>query len=429
MSDTIICPKCKYEIEVTEVLSSQLREQLRKEFDAELRKKEQDFQTKADGLRKREQELEASKQALDAEVQARLTKEKGRLDKEAVLKAKEAVALELQAKEEELTQARSKLQEAQKAELDLRKRATELEDQKREMDLVVARKMDEERQKIRDQAKKEATDERALKEAEKDKVIDDLRKQISDWQRKAEQGSQQTQGEVLELEHEDVLRRTFPFDTIEPVPKGIHGGDVLQRVNDASGMECGVILWESKRTKAWSDSWLPKLRDDQRAAKAQVSVLVSIELPKGITTFGYIDGVWVTNRACALGLVAALRAGLIEVACAKRSLEGRQEKMEILYKYLSGAEFRHRVQGVVEAFVTLREDLEAEKRAMQRIWAKREKQLDRAVTNTAGFYGDLSGIIGASLPQIEQLDLTAIAYSGPDDADQSKLAPGSEDQP
>jgi len=420
MADTIICPKCKYEIEVTEVLSSQLREQLRKDFDAELRKKEQEFQTKADDLRNREQAIEESRKTIDAEVQTRLTKERAALGKEATAKAREAVALELNEKEAELSEARTKLDQAQKAELDIRKRARELEDEKREVDLTVARKMDEERHKIRDQAKKEATDERSLKEAEKDKVIDDLRKQITDWQRKAEQGSQQAQGEVLELEQEDILRRTFPFDTIEPVPKGIHGGDVLQRVHDTSGMDCGLILWESKRTKAWSDSWLPKLRDDQRAAKAQISFLVTVELPKGIAAFGYIDGVWITNRACALGLVAALRAGLIEVACAKRSLEGRQGKMEILYNYLSGAEFRHRVQGIVEAFVTLREDLESEKRAMQRIWAKREKQLDRAVTNTAGFYGDLSGIIGASLPQIEQLELPAITHDSPDESSKSE---------
>jgi len=420
MADTIICPKCKYEIEVTEVLSSQLREQLRKDFDAELRKKEQEFQTKADDLRNREQAIEESRKTIDAEVQTRLTKERAALGKEATAKAREAVALELNEKEAELSEARTKLDQAQKAELDIRKRARELEDEKREVDLTVARKMDEERHKIRDQAKKEATDERSLKEAEKDKVIDDLRKQITDWQRKAEQGSQQAQGEVLELEQEDILRRTFPFDTIEPVPKGIHGGDVLQRVHDTSGMDCGLILWESKRTKAWSDSWLPKLRDDQRAAKAQISILVTVELPKGIAAFGYIDGVWITNRACALGLVAALRAGLIEVACAKRSLEGRQGKMEILYNYLSGAEFRHRVQGIVEAFVTLREDLESEKRAMQRIWAKREKQLDRAVTNTAGFYGDLSGIIGASLPQIEQLELPAITHDSPDESSKSE---------
>ncbi len=418
MPDTIICPKCKYEIEVTEVLSSQLREQLSKEYEAEGRRKDQEFTAKAVDLQKREAALEAAKQSIDGEVQSRLTKERLRLDKEAAAKAREDVALEMQEKDTELSNTKRKLQEAQKAELDLRKRATDLEDQKRELDLTIARKLDDERQKIWDTAKKEATEERALKEAEKEKQIADLRKQIADLQRKSEQGSQQAQGEVLEIELEDLLRRTFPYDSIEPVPKGVHGGDVIQRVHDASGMDCGVLLWESKRTKVWSDDWLPKLRDDQRAAKAQVSILVSIELPKSIATFGHVDGVWITNRACALGLVAALRAGLIDVAYAKRSVEGRQEKMEILYNYLSGAEFRHRVQGVVEAFMTLREELEAEKRAMQRIWAKRHKQLDRAVTNTAGFYGDLSGIIGASLPQIEQLELPALTHDDSEEPEQ-----------
>lgn len=391
MHDTIICPQCKYEIEVTEVLSSQLRGKLQKEFDAEQRRKDEEFAKKAEDLHKREQALESSKLSIDTEVQSRLIKERARVDQEAAAKARETVAVELKEQQDELAETRTKLQEAQKAELDVRKRARELEEQKRELDLTVARQMDEERQKIRDQAKREVTDERSLKEAEKDKVIDDLRKQITDWQRKAEQGSQQAQGEVLELEQEDILRRTFPFDTIEPVPKGIHGGDVLQRVHDTSGLDCGLILWESKRTKAWSDSWLPKLRDDQRTAKAQISILVTVELPKGISTFGYVDGVWITNRACALGLVAALRAGLIEVAGAKRSLEGRQEKMEILYKYLSGAEFRHRVQGVVEAFVTLREDLEGEKRAMQRIWASR---VGRYASNR------LASLVGGSTPSL-----------------------------
>lgn len=404
MPDTIICPNCKYEIEVTEVLSSQLRDQLRKEYEAELRRKEQDFAAKAEEIRQRELALQKSRESLEVELQTRLSQERARVAQEALLKAREAVALELSERDAALSEAKAKLQQAQQAELELRKRARELEEQKRELDLTVARKIDEEREKVRQQAKKEAAEERALKEAEKDKLIEDLRKQIGELQRKSEQGSQQAQGEVLELELEQLLRRQFPFDEIVPVPKGVHGGDVLQHVHDANGTPCGTILWESKRTKAWSDGWLPKLRDDQRAAKAQLAVLASVELPKGLNTFDYIDGVWVTSRACALGLAAALRAGLIEVAAAKRALEGRQSKMEVLYNYLSGPEFRHRVQGIVEAFVTLREDLETEKRAMQRQWAKREKQLERAVANTAGLYGDLSGIIGASLPQIESLE-------------------------
>lgn len=209
----------------------------------------------------------------------------------------------------------------------------------------------------------------------------------------------------MEIELEDLLRRQFLYDEIIPVPKGVHGGDVLHHVRDSGGYPCGTILWESKRTKAWSDGWLPKLRDDQRAAKAQLAILATVEMPKGVTTFTTIDGVWVTSRPCLLGLAAALRTGLIEIAAAKRTLDGRQSKMEVLYNYLSGPEFRHRVEGIVEAFVTLRQDLEAEKRATQRLWAKREKQLERAVMNTAGMYGDLGGIIGASLPPIEKLEV------------------------
>jgi len=412
MSDKIICPNCSFEIEVTEAIESQLRDELQKKFDAELRMREKEYVT-------RDKALQDKEAALDQEVAERLEAERDKLTQDALANAKKAVAVDLKDKEAELAETKSKLVEAQQAELELRKSKRELEEAKREQEVTVARKMDEEREKIREAAKKEAADERQLKEAEKDKLISDLRKQADDLTRKLEQGSQQTQGEVMELELEDVLRTQFPFDTIEPVPKGVHGGDVLQHVYDGGGYLCGTILWESKRTKAWSDGWLPKLRDDQRAAKAQFAVLASIEMPKGTSTFDCIDGTWVTNRACIVGIATALRAGLIEVANAKRGLEGRQDKMEILYNYLAGPEFRHRVEGIVEAFGTMRTDLEAEKRAVQKIWAKREKQLDRAITHTAGLHGDLTGIIGAAIPQIESLELLAITDSTqgePDDA-------------
>ena len=226
--------------------------------------------------------------------------------------------------------------------------------------------------------------------------------------RKSEQGSQQAQGEVFELEIEDLLRQHFPFDIIEAIPRGTHGGDVLQQVHDNLGRECGTILWESKRTKVWSDGWLPKLRDDQRAARAHLAVLATVEMPKGLSTFGNIDGVWVTSRACLLGLAAALRAGLVEVARTRKSMEGQQTKIEFLYSYFSGPEFTQRIEGIVEAFIAMKGDLEAERRSMQRLWAKREKQLDRAVANTAGLYGDVGGILGAKLPQIAQLELAPL---------------------
>jgi hypothetical protein len=213
---------------------------------------------------------------------------------------------------------------------------------------------------------------------------------------------------VLELDLESLLRTQFPTDGITPVPKGVHGGDVVHMIRDNAGGECGIILWESKRTKNWSDGWLPKLRGDQRAAKAHVAILVSDELPKGVTTFAFIDEVWVTNRACSIGLALALRCGVLDAAKVRRAIDGQQDKMAVLYNYLSSAGFRNRVTGIVEAFVTMKTDLEAEKRAITKHWAKREKQIEQALGHTSSMYGDLQGIIGGSLQTIESLELPAL---------------------
>jgi len=405
MPDTITCPSCQAEIEITEALSARLMADLRRRFDKERKLREAE-------LEKREAELDLERKALDSatksleeQIVTRLDAEREELLKKASEKAKEDVAAQLQEQSEELSEAKQKLKVAQAAEMEIRKKARELEEQKEEFDLTIARKLDEERKKIRDDAKREAQAERELKDAEKDKIIGDLRKEIADLQRKSEQGSQQLQGEVMELSLEEQLKRLFPLDSIDPVPKGVHGGDVIHEVHDGIQSMCGSILWESKRTKNWSDSWLPKLRDDQRAAKAQVAVIVTAELPPGITTFGQIDGVWICGWQYAMPLAAVLRNLLAQVAYANRALEGRHDKMELLYQYLAGPEFKHRIEGIVEAFVTLREDLEKERRSMERIWSRREKQLRRAVVNTAGMYGDLQGIVGASLPHIEQLRL------------------------
>lgn len=408
MVESITCPNCRSEIEISEALSGQLREELQKQFAAAQRKKDEEFARREEQLQAKEAAVLASRQALDDEIAKRIEAERGALAEEAKTKATEAVAIEVADLQGQLKETKDKLTQAQQAELEIRKAKREIEEQKQELELTVARKIDVEREKVRQAAKKEAEEEHTLKDAENNKLVSDLRQQIAELKRKSEEGSQQTQGEVLELILEDLLSRHFPFDEISPVPKGIQGGDLVQSVRDAGGSECGTILWESKRTKSWNNDWLPKLRDDQRSVKAQLAVLVSIELPKGLSTFNCIDGVWVTNRGCLLGLAAALRAGLIEVAAAKRAVEGRHDKMDHLYNYLSGSEFKHRVQGVVEAFATLKADLDAEKRAVQRIWAKREKELERATTSMVGLYGDLNGIIGSSLPSIKQMELQAI---------------------
>jgi len=284
----------------------------------------------------------------------------------------------------------------------------ELDDAKRELDLTVEKRIQEGLQATREQARREAEESLSLKVREKEETINAMQRQIDDLKRRAEQGSQQLQGEVQELELEQLLNAKFPMDLIEPVPKGVHGGDVVHRVNGPLGQSCGTILWESKRTKNWSDGWLVKLREDQRAAKAEIAVIVSQALPKEVDTFELIDGVWVTHPRAALPVAVTLRHTLLEVSLARQSSEGQQTKMELVYQYLTGPRFRQRIQAIVEAFSTMHEDLGKEKRAITKQWAKREEQIERVMGATVGMYGDLQGIAGRSLQEIEGLGLQVL---------------------
>ncbi|MDH4154180.1 MAG: DUF2130 domain-containing protein, partial [Nitrospira sp.] len=243
---------------------------------------------------------------------------------------------------------------------------------------------------------------------EKEQTIASMQTQIEELKRRAEQGSQQLQGEVQELELEAVLRTKFPRDTIEPVPKGEFGGDALQRVMGPLGQLCGTILWESKRTKNWSDGWLVKLRDDQRTAKADIAIIVSQTLPKDVESFDLVDGIWVTNAKSVFSLAVALRHSLIELASARQALDGQQTKTEMVYQYLTGPRFRHRVEAIVEAFSSMQEDLDREKKAITKQWAKREEQIERVMQATVGMYGDLQGIAGKSIQEIDGLELKTL---------------------
>jgi hypothetical protein len=408
MNDKLTCPKCGCEIEITEALSSQLTAAIRRELEADVSRRKGELDQRESVLTARAKEIEQARQAVDQQVQAQLAKERKRLEEDARKKAQEAVAVDLKDKDAQIAEVQAKLKTATDNELALRKRERELAEKTESLELEVTRKLDEERDNIRATVRKQADDEHALRDSEKEQQIAAMLRQIEELKRRAEQGSQQLQGEVLELSLEGFLKEQFPSDEILPVPKGVHGSDVVQKVRDSSGSECGVILWESKRTKNWVGGWLSKLRDDQRAAKAAQAILLTEAMPEGCETFGCIEGVWVTSRACLLGVATAVRTALVEVASANRAIQGRQTKMEVLYNYLAGPEFRNRIQGIVESFVTMKEDLDGERRAMDRIWAKRQKQLERALTNTSGFYGDLQGIIGGSLAQIESLEMPAL---------------------
>ena len=397
----IICPHCHREIPLTEAISHQIREQLQKEFDSEVNKKEQE-------LFQKEQALSAKEKTLEDDYAKRIKIEKAKLEEEAKKKAEQVVAIELNDLKAQVTEKDQKLLEAQNAELELRKQRRELEERRRTLELEMTRKLDDEREKIKEETLSIFTEEHRLKDSEKDKKISDMLKQIEDLKRKAEQGSQQLQGEVLELELEEMLKTNFPLDNLEPVGKGKRGADILQRVHNQSGQYCGTIIWESKRTKGWSDGWIDKLKEDQREAKAEIAVLVTTALPKEVNNFAQINGIWVTNFPLAICLSGPLRTILIQVANAKLSEVGKYEKMEVLYGYLSGPEFRQKVEAIVEAFASMKKDLDHEKRAMNKIWSKREKQIERVVYNISGMFGAMQGIMGASLPEIKSLELKAL---------------------
>ncbi len=408
---TIICPACKTEIKLTESLAAPLIAATRAQYERQLADKEAEYNKREAALREQQAALARAEVKLDEQVQAKLKAERAAIAAQEAKKARDALADEIartrqeKAETEQLLRQRdAKLAEAQKNELELRRERQRLQDEKDQFELDKQRAIDAERAKIRDAALKEADEQARLRMAEKDKTISDLQVKLQDALRKAEQGSQQLQGEVQEIELEASLRAAFPRDTIEPVPKGEHGGDVLHRVVGPLGQPCGAILWESKRTKNWSDGWLPKLREDQRAARAEIAIVVSAVLPRGVETFALIDGVWVTGQRCAIPVAVALRQSLIELAAARQASEGQQTKMEMVYQYLTGPRFRQRVQAIVEKFSDMHDDLEKERKTLTRLWAKREEQIRCVIEATAGMYGDLQGIAGRTLQEIEGLE-------------------------
>ncbi|GFE56810.1 DUF2130 domain-containing protein [Geobacter sp. AOG1] len=412
---TIICPSCKAEIKLNESLAAPLIEATRKEFEKRLAQKDADIAKREASLHDQEEALAKAKETVDEEVAEKLRLERAKIVADEARKAKLAIATDLEQKDKSLeelqgvlAQREEKLAEAQKAQADLIRKQRELDDAKREMELTIEKRIQEGLTSTRDQARKEAEEELKLKVLEKEHTITAMQKQIEELKRRAEQGSQQLQGEVQELDLEAILSTKFPYDSIEPVPKGEHGGDILQRVNGHLGQRCGTILWESKRTKSWSDGWLTKLREDQRTAKAEISIIVSQALPKDVETFELIDGVWVTHPKAAIPVAVALRQSLVEVAMARSASEGQQTKMEMVYQYLTGPRFRHRVQAIVEAFSSMQEDLDKERKAIMKQWAKREEQIERVMQATVGMYGDLHGIAGKTLQEIEGLELNAL---------------------
>lgn len=309
----------------------------------------------------------------------------------------------------EINKLQSQLDQANKKELELLKRKTELEQKAKDIELEVQRKLDEEKQILEARVGDRIAEAHRAKDAEKDRKLADTLAQIEDLKRRMEQGSQQAQGETFEAEMEDLLKAEFPHDQIDAVSPGVKGGDIVQTVITKAGVVCGKILWEFKRTKSWSDGWIAKVKSDGRNIKADVCLIASEVLPKEFVSqnkpFGDFEGVWVSSPVNCISLVHALRGGLIRAAKEKYLQAGKKDNAILVYEYLTGNEFKGRIEAIVESYKTMKSDLDSEKRAMEKVWAKREKQIGLVTSNLAGMYGEIEAIAANELPVIANLEI------------------------
>lgn len=353
MDNTIKCPNCGTDIEISEALKHQLEEGVRLE--------------------------ERNKARVEAGKEVEAERER---NKKLILQIDEL-----------LSEIRKLRQKDEDREIEMKKR-------------ILA-----EEEKIKEDTRKKLEEDHKLTDLQKDRKLEEALEQIEELRAKIQKGSQQTQGEVLELEIEEKLKTEFPSDKIIEIKKGQRGADVAQEVFDKLGRRCGLILWESKNAE-WSGTWINKLKEDQRQAKADLSVLITVNLPDGVESFAYKDGVWVVSWKHFIPLAWALRFNLVSLYHERTGSEGKDEKMKILYQYLIGPEFKNRVEGIVDAFTNLQDELEKEKRYFNVKWARQEKEIRRVIDHTHGMYGDLQGVIGKSLPEIKSLQLPDGKESG-----------------
>ena len=393
--NTINCPHCQKPISVDEVLKHQIESSMKLEY-------EQKAKAEADEIRRKAKEWQDKKEKeLEAEQKANQEKLEERVKKQLL----EQNELEQKMLKEEVEENKTRNKKLMDQLTEMTRELRKVREEKDNAQLEMEKKLSEEKLKLQEIAEKKIKEEFQLSIAEKDKMLSDALKANEDLKQKLTQSSQQLQGEAQELELEEVLRREFPFDEIVPVPKGVTGADTLQKVRDQNGRVCGVIIWESKRTKSWEEGWVAKLKSDMRSAKSDLAILISNHLPKDINNFGPKDGIYVTNYENFLAVAKVMRLKIIEVCYAKLATEGVQGQKDILWNYVTGNEFKQRVEAIVEAFNIMKQGVEKEKQYFAKKWSRDEKLIDVVINQTIGMHGDLQGLMGASLPEIKNLEM------------------------
>lgn len=419
---SIQCPNCGTPIDVNDVLKHQLEDSIRKEFQQKATIQNKELELKNEQLEKAKTEFEAKKKQENELFAERLEREKKTAEKEITEKLKTKLEEEnkdrLLLMEKELSEKSDKIRELNKMQGEIAKLQREKLEMKEAIEAEAQKQLNATLVLERDKIRKQEEEKNELKIKEYQKQSDDQKKLIEEMKRKQEQGSMQLQGEVMELAIEEWLANNFPLDSIDEIKKGANGADCLQIVNTRELQNCGSIYYESKRTKAFQPTWIEKFKNDIRTKRANIGVLVTEVMPAGMERMGMRDGIWICTYEEFKGLSAVLRQSLIQVSQAVQAQENKGDKMSMLYDFLTSNEFRLQIEGIVEGFTQMQNDLDSEKRAMQRIWKQREKQIEKVVHNTLGMYGSIRGIAGNAVQTVRALELDFIEG---DDEDPKEL--------
>ncbi len=403
-NSTIKCPNCQHEFPIGNALAQEIETEIRARYKAHLATENKKLDAERAQLAKEAEQLQLQKENQDQVLADRLRLEKVRLQEEAVRKAAEEMKLQMDSLNKDLTEKAQKLKESQARELELLQKERQVKEREENLKLELEKQMLERQKEIEERAKKLESERTEMKIRELEKKLADQVELAETMRRKAEQGSMQLQGEVLELALEEMLRSQFPFDTVEEVAKGTRGADCIQTVRNNLAQTCGKIIYESKRTKAFSQEWIEKLKHDMRAQQADIAVIVTETLPRDMDSFGEKDGVWICRFSDVKAVAFLLRHSLLRIHSMLVSQENKGDKMQLLYDYLTGNEFRQNIEAIVEGFISLKDGITREKVQMEKIWKEREKQLDKVLLNTTQFYGSIKGIAGNAVGEIRLLE-------------------------
>jgi hypothetical protein len=409
---TVKCPNCKTEFQLGDAISAEIEGKIKARYVERFNKDQKELVEKEKQIELQLEQVKKQQEDQDKIIFEKVKLQRAILEQEAIKKAASEMHLQIEMMNKELLEKDKKLKDSQVKELEFLLKEKELKNKEEEFEITLQKKLQAERELFAEQIKKQELEKNSIREKDHQMQMMELKKQLEDQKklteemvRKQGQGSMQMQGEIHELVLEELLKSTFPFDTIDEVGKGVKGADAIHNVKNPLGQLCGKIIYESKNTKAFGGDWIDKLKHDMRATQADIAVIVTETMPKDMERFGMKDGVWICSFTEIKSLAFVLRDSLIKIYAAQASQENRGDKMNLLYSYLTGTEFRQQIEAIVEGFSELQYGIQKEKNSMQKIWKEREKQLEKVLLNTTNFYGSVKGIAGNAIGDIKLLDL------------------------